>query len=110
MSDTTRRMFLQSVGVATVLGLAGCSGDGGNGGNGGNGGDNTVPGDDYPNIDEWLTETEIGGADDTYDGNLVDRRDQDSVTIEVGASGNDGNFAYALTAVVVSTGTEIEWS
>jgi halocyanin-like protein len=103
-------MFLQSVGVATVLGLAGCSGDGGNGGNGGNGGDNTVPGDDYPNIDEWLTETEIGGADDTYDGNLVDRRDQDSVTVEVGASGNDGNFAYALTAVVVSTGTEIEWS
>lgn len=104
MSDTTRRLFLQSVGVATVVGLAGCTGDGGNGG------DNTVPGEDYPNIDEWLTETEIGGADDTYDGNLVDRRDQDSLTIEVGASGNDGNFAYAPSAVVVSTGTEIEWS
>lgn len=104
MCDSTRRVFLQSVGVATALGLAGCSG------NSGNGGDGAVTGDDYPNIDEWLTETEIGGADDTYDGELVDRRDQDSVTIEVGTSGNDGNFAYAPSAVVVSVGTEIEWS
>lgn len=104
MANTTRRMFLQSVGVGTVFALAGCSGDGGDGG------DDTVSGDDYPTIDEWLTETEIGGADGTYDGNLVDRRDQDSLTIEVGASGNDGNFAYDPSAVVVSTGTEIEWS
>lgn len=108
MVNTTRRIFLQSVGVATVFGLAGCSEGGGNDGNGGNGGDNTVSGDDYPTIDEWLTETEIGGANDTYDGNLIDRRDQDSVTIDVGASGNGGNFAYSPSAVVVSTGTEIE--
>ncbi len=106
MSTINRRLFLRNVGVTTLLGLAGCSGDGGNGGDG----ESTVPGEDYPSIDKWLTETEIGGADDTYDGNLVDNRDQDTVTIDVGASGNDGNFAYSPSAVLVSTGTAIEWS
>lgn len=110
MDNTTRRRLLQSVGVGTAVGLAGCSGDDGNGDDGGNGGDDSVSGEDYPTIDEWLTGTEIGGADDSYDGSFADRRGQDSVTIEVGTSGNDGNFAYGPSAVVVSTGTEIEWS
>lgn len=107
MGNSTRRTFLRVVGGSTVIGLAGCSGTGGNGGDGG---DNTVPGGDYPLIDEWLTETEIGGADETYDGTLIDRRETERLTVDVGAPGNDGNFAYAPSAVVVSTGTEIRWS
>jgi len=106
MGDSTRRTFLRVVGVSTAIGLAGCTGSDGTGGDGGD----TLSGDDYPAIDEWLTETEIGGADDTYDGTLIDRRDRDTVTVDVGASGNDGNFAYGPSAVVVSTGTEIQWS
>jgi hypothetical protein len=53
-----------------------------------------VSAEDFPSIDEWLTETEIGGADDTYSGNLVDHRDQNRMTIDVGASGNDGISAF----------------
>ena len=62
-----------------------------------------------PAIEEWLTETEVGGADETYDGTVLDRTGQDDLLIEVGAEGNGGNFAYAPSAVVVSTGTEIRW-
>jgi halocyanin-like protein len=102
--DISRRNFVRIAGVSTAVGVAGCTG------NGGNGGDDTVPGEDYPAIDEWLTETEVGDADDTYEGTLLDRRDSDTLTIETGAAGNGGNFAYAPSAVLVSTGTEIEWS
>jgi len=91
------------VGVATVVGVAGCTDDGDEDGG-------TVPGEDYPTIDEWLTETDVGDADDTYDGALLDRRDEDSVTIETGVSGNSGNFAFGPSAALVSTETNVEWS
>ncbi len=114
-----RRRVLELGGTALAVGLAGCTGGGGNGngddGNGGNGngggnGDgNTVPGSEYPSIDEWMTETSIGAADATYNGELMDLRGQDSVTIEVGAQGNNGFYAYAPNAIVVSQGTEITW-
>lgn len=104
MIAPTRRTFLRTVSVATVVGVAGCGGNGD-----GNGGE-TLSGEDYPAVDEWLTESQVGGADDTYDGTLLDRRDRDTVTVETGVSGNDGNFAYGPSAVVVSTGTEVEWS
>jgi halocyanin-like protein len=93
--------------LATAVLLAGCGG--GNDDGDGNGDDNGSDGEEYPGIDEWLTETDIGAADDTYDGTLVDRTGQDSVTIDVGAEGNDGFYAFAPSAVVVSTGTEIRW-
>jgi len=102
----TRRRLLGTIGLGTVA-LAGCAGDGGDGGGGAAG---AVTGDDYPSIDEWLTETEIGGATDNYDGNFEVLREQDTVTVDVGAEGNDGNFAYAPPAVVVSTGTQIRWN
>lgn len=106
MDGVTRRWMLGTIGASAMAGLAGC-GDGGT-----NGGDGATPirGEDYPAIDEWLTETDIGGADDMYDGTLLDRRGQDVLTIDVGAAGNGGNFAFSPSAVVVSTGTEIEWS
>ncbi|MBX0324199.1 halocyanin domain-containing protein [Halomicroarcula sp. F13] len=100
----SRRQVLRAASLAGVVGLAGCGGDGGDGGADG------VTGDDYPTIDEWLTETDLGGADDTYDGSFVDQRDSDSVTVDVGAEGNGGAFAYGPSALVVSTGTEVQWN
>jgi len=102
---STRRQVLGTVAIGT-LGLAGCAGDGENGGGAGG----PVTGEDYPAIDEWLTETEVGGATDNYDGTFADFREQDTVTIDVGAEGNGGAFAYAPPAVVVSTGTEVRWN
>jgi halocyanin-like protein len=114
MKTATRRTVLRGAGLASVLFLSGCNGtdsdgngDGENGNGNGNGGG--ISGDDYPELDEWLTETDVGDADDTYDGTLVDRTDQESITIDVGAEGNDGFYAFAPSAVVVSTGTEIQW-
>jgi halocyanin-like protein len=101
LSETRRGYLALTTGVLGAL--AGCGGSGGDGGSG--------PGpDDYPTIDEWLTETELGGADDSYDGTFADERGTDTVTIDVGSEGNDGNFAYGPSAVVVSTGTEIRWN
>ncbi|WP_255149149.1 halocyanin domain-containing protein [Halorarius halobius] len=130
MVPPTRRDLLGSAGLAAALALAGCT-DGG-GGDGtptetqtatptatttstptdaptGTGGAGAVTGDDYPAIDRWLTETDVGAADDSYDGTFVDRRGDDTVTIDVGAEGNGDFFAFAPVAVVVSTGTEIRW-
>lgn len=118
MDNATRRTVLRRTGLATAVLLAGCGGNGdtddGNGGDDdSNGdtddGDGSTSGDDYPTIDEWLTETDIGAADDTYEGALADRTGEDTVTIDVGAEGNDGFYAYAPSAVLVSTGTEIRW-
>lgn len=113
----TRRQVLRGATAGAILGLAGCSspsGDGGSDGGGSDGGGSdgggSVSGEDYPTIDQWLTETELGGAADNYDGSFADQRDQDTVTIEVGAEGNGGNFAYEPPAVVVSVGTTVEWS
>jgi halocyanin-like protein len=97
-----RRRFLETVTVATVW-VAGCTGDGGDGGDGGG---EAISGEDYPSIDEWLTETEVGDADGTYD----DERDSDTVDIDVGASGNGGNLAFGPSAVVVSAGTTVRWN
>lgn len=60
---------------------------------------------DYPKVDEWLDGY-------NYDGQLADRRGEGSVTVTAGASGNDGHFAFAPNAVLVSQGTEVtfEWS
>jgi halocyanin-like protein len=58
-----------------------------------------------PKVDEWLE-----GYD--YDGTLTDKTGRDTVTIEVGARGNDGYYSFDPIAVRVSAGTEIvfEWS
>jgi halocyanin-like protein len=54
-------------------------------------------------VDEYLADTS------NYDGTIVDRTGQGSVTIMVGAEGNGGGFAYAPPAVRVDTGTTITW-
>ena len=111
MYRTSRRAALRATGTAVAVGLAGGSGNGGGEDNGDGNGDGTpFPSSAYPAIDEWLTETEVGGSTDNYDGTLLDRTGQDTLTVDVGAEGNGGAFAFGPPAVVVSTGTEVEWS
>lgn len=95
-----RRQFLWATGTAVAgsAGLAGCIG-----------GVDTIPGEEYPAIDEWLTETEVGDADNTYDGAIVDRRDRDEVQVDVGVNGNGGEYAFGPSAVAVAPGTTVRW-
>lgn len=105
MDPPTRRQFLSSTGVATTAGIAGCL-------------DvqeeadevDTVPGSKHPAIDEWLTETTVGAAADTYDGTILDWTGRNAVTIDVGAPGNGGPFAFDPPAVVVTLGTDVRFS
>lgn len=65
--------------------------------------------EDYPSVAEWLTGTEVGAADDSFDGTIADRRGQDVITVDVGAQGNQGYYAFDPSAVAVSRGTTVEW-
>ncbi|MEF8781057.1 MAG: halocyanin domain-containing protein [Haloferacaceae archaeon] len=95
----TRRSYLQATGAAAVAtGLAGCSGDGS---------DETLSGEDYPAVEEWLTETEVGAAAPNYDGTIVDHRGQD--TVDVGVGTGDTGIEFGPVAVAVSPGTTIRW-
>ncbi|MFC7134747.1 MULTISPECIES: halocyanin domain-containing protein [Salinibaculum] len=100
----SRRRYLEGAALATVV-LAGCGGPAGDGEDGAAG----LQGSDYPPVDEWLTDTTVGDADDTYDGTLVDLRDNDEVDIDVGSEGNGGNFAFGPSAAVVSVDTTVRW-
>lgn len=101
-SRLTRRRYLQAAGAAAVAsGLAGCSGDGGDGG------DEPLSGEDYPAVEEWLTETEVGAAAPNYDGTIVNRRGQD--TVDVGVGTGDTGIEFGPAAVAVSPGTTIRW-
>ncbi|MFB6154700.1 MAG: halocyanin domain-containing protein [Haloferacaceae archaeon] len=52
-----------------------------------------------------------GWLDDVgnYDGTTVDKTGQEEVTINVGAEGNGGNFAFDPPAVQVDPGTKVTW-
>ncbi|MFB6166024.1 MAG: halocyanin domain-containing protein [Haloarculaceae archaeon] len=98
-----RRTFVRGVGAVAVAGaVAGCSQSSGSndGGDGGDGGD----GPSAPKeVSDYLSETS------DFDGNLTDETGKDTVTVEVGASGNGGNYAFAPAAIKISTGTEVQW-
>jgi len=119
-SDLDRRTFLRATAAAALAGstaLAGCSSassDAGNDGDtqapdasgGGDGGDSSGS-----NGGSGGGSTDFGGwFDDTsnFDG-VVDETGTERVTVEVGATGNDGNFAFDPPAIRVSEGTTVVW-
>lgn len=103
-SGVTRRTYLRLAGLTTLItGLAGCS----EGGDTDDGSDETLSGEDYPEVDEWLTEMEVGGEAPNYDGAIVDQREEDTIRIDVGA-GDDG-LQFEPAAVAVSAGTTVRW-
>lgn len=69
----------------------------------------TLPGSDYPSVENWLTGTEVGGEDESYDGEIADLRGQDQAGVSVGAEGNGDGFAFDPSAVAVSPGAEVRW-
>ncbi|GGN21922.1 hypothetical protein GCM10009021_24160 [Halarchaeum nitratireducens] len=88
------------------LGMKGAIVVGGSGGGGSSGGRNASA-----DWGDWFTDSARGGAVGNYDGTTVDKTGQDSVTVEVGAQGNGGSYAYAPPALKISPGTEVtfEW-
>jgi len=91
-----------AVGMKGVVVVEAAQGDGGDGDGGG------VPAE----YGDWFTDAASGGAVDNYDGTTVDRTGQDEVTVEVGAEGNGGPFAFGPAALRVSPGTTVvfEWT
>lgn len=105
---TTRRQFIAVTGTGIVGALAGCTG-----------GSNQQTTDDHSHDDSHETESSGGSGgnaeveeflSDTsnYDG-IVDKTGQDTVTVTVGAEGNNGNFAFAPPAIRVDAGTTVRW-
>lgn len=127
-----RRKLLRNIGVAAAAALAGCADGGGNGGgdgggNGGGGQTETSPAGTSPGgteagtaggtgtgtaagtaggqqaVDQYLSDTK------NYDGSIADETGSQSVTVDVGAQGNGGAFAFEPAAIRVSTGTSVTW-
>ncbi|VTT85127.1 Halocyanin [Halorubrum sp. DM2] len=69
----------------------------------------TLPADDYPLVGRWLDTDEVGGADDTFNGTIVDARGLDNPEITVGAEGNGGPVAFDPSAVIISPETVVKW-
>jgi halocyanin-like protein len=90
-----RREVLQYGALAAVGGLAGCQGTPGDA--------TETPTPIAPDYGGWLDET------DNFDGTTVDKRGQDTVTIDVGVEGNNGNFAFGPPAVWIDPGTTVRW-
>jgi len=108
-NSLNRRAFVGAVAVSGAGLLAGCGGPGGE-----TGGEETPT----PTEAETDTPTETGASGavdeyladtDNYDGSLQDETGSDSVSVDVGAEGNGGNFAFEPAAVQVDTGTTVTW-
>lgn len=84
-----RRTVLRASGVAIVGAVAGCLGRGGNDGG-------------ADSVEQWLSDT------DNYD-TTADMTHKQSVTVEVGAKGNDGTNAFAPAAIEITPGTTVTW-
>jgi halocyanin-like protein len=103
--EMSRRAFLSaatgtaSVAATAAAGSAAAQEEGGNetsgGGGGGGGGGNAEP--------------DFGGHLDGVDGGYQDMRGSSEVTVEVGASGNGGNLAYAPAGIWIDSGTTVKW-
>ena len=60
---------------------------------------------------DWFTDQAEGGEVQNFDGTTVDETGSSSVTVEVGAQGNGGPYAFAPPAVRIDPGTTVtfEW-
>ena len=60
---------------------------------------------------DWFTDATKGGTTQNFDGTTADERGSSSVTVQVGAQGNGGPFAFDPPAVRVDPGTTVtfEW-
>jgi len=56
----------------------------------------------YPTVDDWLENRD-------FDGRLEDFRGRNQVTVDVGAQGNGGSFAFDPNAIFVEPGTTVVW-
>jgi len=114
--NPARRRFLKLGSIAALGSIAGCSAPGDSGssdqntdkatsGDGGSAATDTASTASAAEFDfgGWLSETS------NYDGTTVDRRGNNSVTIEVGASANGGSFGFAPPALWIDPGTEVVW-
>jgi halocyanin-like protein len=91
---TNRRYVLRAAGGLAALGLlAGCTGDGNDGGP--NGSD-----DGEPNVEEWLSGTDNSET-------VTDVTGEETVTVEVGPSGNE--YVFEPAAIRISSGTTVTW-
>lgn len=120
MSELDRREFVAASTVVVTGGLAGCIGNDGGGGGGGDetesptstgtgtetGGDGGEFTENEQRVVDFLTSDP---ATDNFEDSFDDALDEGSVTVKVGAEGNDGNFAFDPPAVRVSTGTTVTW-
>ncbi|WP_416839310.1 halocyanin domain-containing protein [Haloferax sp. DFSO52] len=111
MSDRrlSRRTFLHATTAsAGIFLLAGCNGasggsDGDTGGEGEDDATETPTADvEMRDFDGWFDRTQ------NYDG-VYDLTGESSVTIDVGAEGNGGGFAFGPAAVKISPGTTVVW-
>src|SRR5699024_1910019 len=102
--------FLRAAGGVAVAGLlAGCtsSGSRGNagadtGGDGSGGNSGTAGNSSGSSVEEWLADAS------NYD-SAEDMTGKNSVTVEVGAEGNNGANAFAPAAIRISPGTTVTW-
>lgn len=64
----------------------------------------TSEGEVPPKVTDWLSDV------NNYDGSIVDKTGQSEVTIEMGAEGNDGNFAFEPPATRIDNNTIVIWN
>lgn len=81
-------------GVAVVGLVAGCTSDGSGGSTGGGSGASSVG--------DWLSDT------DNFE-SVEDMTGKNSITVEVGADGNNGSNAFTPAAIEISPGTTVSW-
>lgn len=84
-AGVTRRAFLRSAAVGTAA-AAGAAG--------------TASAQAEPDFGGWL---------EGVDGGFEDHRGESEVTVQVGAEGNGGNYAFAPAGLWVDPGTEVTW-
>ena len=101
-----RRGFLRAAGGVAVAGLlAGCTNarsEGESGSSSTSGGNSATSNSGKGSVDAWLADT------GNYD-SVKDLRSRKSITIEVGAEGNNGAYAFEPAAIRISPGTTVVW-